>query len=496
MILLFSVWTAKAHQTSWGHRLSPTERITSATDSCVITDVNALLQPCINNQFYVDLYFTATDPGSSGFTVSGNGTNYGNFDYGQAYYTFGPFQGDGTTDWEFIVADNDNASCTGFTEVGFIDCNPMTDTCQITNLMVDPLVCTSDTTLSLFINFGTQATNGNGYEVYANDSLFGFYDYTNIPLTIQQFPLSGTGVGEIRICDTDDANCCETVQFDEPTCGTSCLLSEVEAIALACNDDGTYSLQLEVEQNGYLSTDSFDIFSTGSFLGTFTYGQNPITLASFPGSGNESDEITVCHTTDPDCCLTTTFEALICDDNCFISKVDVVAEDCEQGAYMVSLDLEYRNPGFLGFQILGNGVNYGIFHYEDLPIQLGPFVGDSTSMKEFIVLDQVEPSCANVGVLDPVLCTTSSVFTLEEDFAKIYVDRSNSWLVIDFPKASSKNINIHLFNSLGQMMTSSVTKGSSQSLKIDLSNLAGGIYIVQLEAEGKLWSDKIYYHGN
>ncbi len=467
-------------------------------DSCVISEVEAAAQICINNQFYIDLYFTATDPGTSGFSVSGNGTDYGNFNYGQAYYTFGPFIGDGMTDWEFIVSDLENPDCNGSTRLGFINCSPIQDSCYFSNILTEAIQCTSDTTMSFYLNFATHETGDQGFSLQANGINLGTFAYSELPLTIFDFPLTGNASGSIEICDQLDPNCCISDTYFEFICDSvfidSCLLEQVLAIPVECNLDGTYRLDLQLSQSAYDLLDSFEVYSVGQYLGTFPYSMDSLQIPAFIGSGFPFDEITVCHQGDPDCCLSLSFEALICNDDCFISEVILTPEDCEaDGFYYVNLDLEYRNPGFLGFQILGNDRNYGIFQYQDLPIRLGPFEGDSLAAKSFIVLDQTSPICANQAGMEAVYCMVTSLPQVLADQVQIYTDASTDLLLVDFGNTNLKTQDLRLFNSLGQTIRQQKLDAGINQTQMDLSDLGSGIYIVVVEIEGRLVSRKIYH---
>jgi hypothetical protein len=58
----------------------------------------------------------------TGFTVAGNGTQYGVFTYDQVPLPLGPLNGDGTTQWEFVVQDLQNLGCLDFFDLGPVDC--------------------------------------------------------------------------------------------------------------------------------------------------------------------------------------------------------------------------------------------------------------------------------------------------------------------------------------------------------------------------------------
>lgn len=92
-------------------------------DSCSIYDLQVLATPCISGQFFAILTFNFQGGGLQGFNISGNGTSYGNFSYGVTQpLILGPLNGDGITEYEFIVQDIQDAQCLDAFQLGIIDC--------------------------------------------------------------------------------------------------------------------------------------------------------------------------------------------------------------------------------------------------------------------------------------------------------------------------------------------------------------------------------------
>jgi hypothetical protein len=90
--------------------------------SCMITDLIVTTECDTSGQFtaFVDFNF---DNVGTGFTVAGNGTQYGVFTYNALPIPLGPLNGDGTTQWEFLVQDLQNPGCLDFFDLGTIDCS-------------------------------------------------------------------------------------------------------------------------------------------------------------------------------------------------------------------------------------------------------------------------------------------------------------------------------------------------------------------------------------
>jgi hypothetical protein len=73
--------------------------------------------------FLIDFSFTVEGQDNEGFTVLGNGMNYGNFAYGELFYTVGPFVGNGVALYELIIQDLENTDCQNFIAFGAVDCS-------------------------------------------------------------------------------------------------------------------------------------------------------------------------------------------------------------------------------------------------------------------------------------------------------------------------------------------------------------------------------------
>jgi hypothetical protein len=90
--------------------------------------------------------------------------------------------------------------------------------------------------------------------------------------------------------------------------------------------------------------------------------------------------------------------------DCAISAVIATPSACTGNYFMVTIDVEYENPASPGFTLAGNGTIYGTYLYADLPVTIGPFLGDDESVYEFIVWDVENGDCQNYTTLDALNC--------------------------------------------------------------------------------------------
>lgn len=80
---------------------------------------------------------------------------------------------------------------------------------------------------------------------------------------------------------------------------------------------------------------------------------------------------------------------------CAITDLVVTVSDCyDDDKFSAEINFNFTETGANGFQILGNGNNYGTFQYADLPIVIENLSGNCEIEYEFIVRDVIDPTCA------------------------------------------------------------------------------------------------------
>ena len=111
------------------------------------------------------------------------------------------------------------ALCEGFTENDFVDCEN-DNVCDISELEIEIGECNNDETYQLTINFEYENTNGQEYfDLYVrNGVLLGYFQLSELPLTIEHFPLSGHDYDYIKVCINDNSDCCEAIEWEAPDC--------------------------------------------------------------------------------------------------------------------------------------------------------------------------------------------------------------------------------------------------------------------------------------
>lgn len=104
-----------------------------------------------------------------------------------------------------------------------ISCNderldPILVECSINNLSPLSVECNDDETYDLTLDFNTN-TEEDSFDVFVReDVLVGNFNTSDLPLTISNFEPSGLENDYIKVCITDDPDCCSEIEFSSPDC--------------------------------------------------------------------------------------------------------------------------------------------------------------------------------------------------------------------------------------------------------------------------------------
>jgi len=400
--------------------------ILGTVSCCAINEVVVDPTECINQEiFNAFVNFNHVGTGGVGFDVfNANGGSLGFFHYEDLpVLVTGIPSVIGNT--HITICDNDNPDCCATAEFESLNCNP--SNCEISN--VDVLVSDCENG-QFFVTIGFNYMNvSEHFVVTGNGNNYGTFTYSSLPITLGPFAGNGETVYEFVITDAETPGCHDFAVVSPVTCPLACGFHDVVVDPLHCQGDGFYSFLLNfipIETG-----DNFSVFSQGEFLGSYSYGDLPVVVDSFPASCNNIDVFTICDNADTTCCETFEFEAMLCCEDCII--YDLVAEHtvCDSNdQFYVVLNFQYQNVGSSGFTVAGNGNVYGQFNYPDLPVTLGPFDGDGTTHYEFVVTDNEDGFCfdeVNLGIInctcsfdsisvDPIECTGNGTFSLLLDF--------------------------------------------------------------------------------
>lgn len=269
--------------------------------------------------------------------------------------------------------------------------------CFIDIVTADPTDCNGDG--QFFVNLAFQAGTSWGTGLFLVQA--GGYSETFqeglITTNIGPFP---SGSVDIIISEVNGGNCIEATVVEQ-NCEPNgqCGFNDIFAEPYACDGDQfMVDLVFNNPNGGPLG---FYIFGDGMIFGPFAYGQNFYTFGPLNGT-QANHNIMVLDIANPACFGNYQFN-YSCTDECNIQQVTATPTECDGALFSVELNVIGNNLGET-FTVVGNGNNYGVFNYNDLPIILGPFEGDATTSYEFGVIDLQNPGCTAFTEMEPVNC--------------------------------------------------------------------------------------------
>lgn len=356
------------------------------------------------------------------------------------------------------------------------------DSCHVVNMFAEVGSCTSDSTFILDIVFDAFNLPVDSVTVHVGDLLIGqFFNHPDF-IHIDTFPLFDGATTTITVCAAGDTECCDTYTFENPTCDGECDIFEVNVDVQECTTDSTFGVFINF-QHVNISAGGFDIYAGVNYLGFFGLDQIPILIPNFPANGEGQYVVTICESDNLECCESYEFDGPVCDDFCEITNLEWSITECDSaGNFFFILNFDFQNVGNEGFNVVGNGNNYGNFSYENLPIQIGPFESGNTVF-EFLVTDGQNSACFDFvepGMVDCIVATE------EISYDNIFeiLDNGSSPSILPL-----ENLSLSLFNSNGKTMLRN--EFLQEGNLFELNNLPSGVYIGTVIYAGNIWSVKL-----
>ncbi len=281
---------------------------------------------------------------------------------------------------------------------GFASCSDPGDTCEISNLKVITKECLTDSTYQLTVDFDYQHAANDFFDVFVReDQHLGYYSLADLPVTIEDFKLSGKDFDYLKVCINDRFDCCEEIEFETPICSDKkCRITDLEVDPGECMGDNTYNLMLNFEYANP-GNDYFEVYvRDNQRIGTYKFSDLPISLENFETSGNEYDFIKVCVNDHPDCCKAIEFKAPDClSEKCEIGELKIDIGNCTgDNTYNLFLNFEYANPGNDYFEVYGrDNQRIGTYKFSNLPISLENFETSGNEYDFIKVCVNDHPDC-------------------------------------------------------------------------------------------------------
>ena len=364
------------------------------------------------------------------FLIDGVGTSELYYDVyleGQFLWTLN-YEEDGTYELEFqventeyftvTICDEDNEECCITAE--FLNPCYEPEGCSITELYLEPLFCDEEV-FSVQIGFEYAGTSSS-FEIRGNGNVYGTFDYSELPINLEELPLNCDIDYEFVVVDSEDEDCTAGSGYQVSCCEGSgeCEITTLDFGPDPICEDGLIVTEWLIDGNN-LSEVGYDIFINGDFLLFVEYNDNSWYAFDIPDPEVEVFDLTVCDNDNPDCCISWDLENPCYEqpsDECTISEVVAEILACEEDVFDVLIDFEYENVTNQ-FRILGNGTDYGLFDYTDLPVTLTTLPADCVTEYEFEIVDEVLEECSAAVELGIVCCENGIIqgLTISQEVA-------------------------------------------------------------------------------
>ncbi|MCB0554207.1 MAG: hypothetical protein KDD02_11700, partial [Phaeodactylibacter sp.] len=293
--------------------------------------------------------------------------------------------------------------------------NPIQEPCELSNLDISPLPCTSVDPDNFFaaVDFDYQGVS-DSFEIISDGGAGGHFAYSDLPVTIGPIPLNNIGVYAFFVKDLGMGGCTLSDTIQAVAC-TGCAFQGLTIDYQGVTDAGQTLIELDFTINNPSLASFFTVYFNGEPYEQYGWDAVPVQIAvpCIPNTTDQIPQITVCEGQDHCCVTLPLLYAQPCPANCEIYDMEVQAGPCNpNGVFNVKLNFEHQNVSDT-FQLWLNGNATGQYYaYDDLPITLSPFVAPTQAL-EFKVVDGDNPDCMASVVLPPQNCNPCPLEGLE-----------------------------------------------------------------------------------
>lgn len=258
-------------------------------------------------------------------------------------------------------------------------------------------------TFSVNVSVTGGGTASDSFLLLGNGTYYGKFAYGS---TQQTGPFTGNGETLLNFIavDSEDPSCQSNANLTSSDCGPICSFTNPTLEGLSCVSNITALVEFDMEVINPQGN-AFELFyENGNQIGSYLYSSLPIAIPFFIVNGAAPINLTVCDNENEDCCQTFSFDAIDCNpSNCELFSLNLDPE-CLTSNFVVHLDFDFDNPPSDSFTVVGNGLEYGVFGYNELPITLGPLNGSTNINWEFGISDTENPGCSLAGNLGQYKC--------------------------------------------------------------------------------------------
>jgi hypothetical protein len=456
-------------------------------DDCIIEEIFIKEMKCNDDntyQFYLN--FTYKNSQSDSFYLSVNNQISGYYSINQLPLLV---KGVKFTDKKvhFIkVCLEDNCCKTREYEVP----NCTGDDCIIEEIFIKEMKCNDDNTYQFYLNFTYKNSQSDSFYLSVNNQISGYYSINQLPLLVKGVKFTDKKVHFIKVCLEN--NCCKAKEYEVPNCtGDGCIIEEIFIKEMKCTDNNTYQFYLNFTYKNSQS-DSFYLSVNNQISGYYSINQLPLLVKGVKFTDKKVHFIKVC--LENNCCKAKEYEVPNCTgDGCKIYNISYrPIFDTLNGRFWIMLDFKHLNTSE-SFYLKGNGKNYGVFNYNELPIFLGPYICKENLPIEYIISDSKNEVCHEVIEAGVISCPSLSETEMIED-SGWYIFSSAEQGIVEIISGidQTRDASVEIFNLMGQKIAGHKISDGSKIYELDINHIQTGIYFVKFRTGGKIYTKKIF----
>ena len=192
-----------------------------------------------------------------------------------------------------------------------------------------------------------------------------------------------------------------------------CTISNLIAEAHPCTPNGIFYVDIafDVENPG---NEGYRVVGNGQNYGNFDYEDEFITLGPLEGDGLTVWEFIVIDNVNEECTAFTGLDPVNCTPECSISDIVVEPYNCNDGFFMIDIEINANNGGPSGYFVFVDGEIFGPHNYDEPFITLGPFLADPTTIYDILILDIDNPSCYGYIELESIDCLAAEACQISD----------------------------------------------------------------------------------
>lgn len=369
---------------------------------CFISELSIIDHATVDGEYNVHINFEYENVSEEGFLLYVNGDLYYQYYYNELPINVGPFTSDGESVNHFMVVDYDEEFASDALYGPINDTEGSSD-CFLSELTIEDRLCNNGF-YQVYLDFEYENVSEEGFLLYINGDLFYQYYYDELPIDVGPFVGDGESVNHFMVVDYDE-KCASDVLFGSVECidDIECNISNVEAIALPCNEDNDFEvlINFEYEEAG---KNGFEISGNGINFGTYEYGDLPLILGPFKADGFTGYEFEVKGKEFNSCSDWASIDPFLCNASVQINNMNMTVESCQNRSYYLQLDFDMVSANAESFTLFGNSVVPESYQYDELPLKIGPLRNNELSSYYFIVKNNGPGNSGNWEQLSPFTC--------------------------------------------------------------------------------------------